>query len=184
MTMHLHRLRRDDAQLLIVDIQEKLCAAMPSDGLARMVGRTQALIEGAKVLGLPVRLTEQYPKGLGRTLPALTEKLFGVTPVEKVEFTACVPGITGELGNRRVVLVAGMETHICVYQTVRDLAERGFTPVLCVDAVLSRNARDLEVGLELCRHAGATLSTVESVLFDMLGKAGTPEFKAISAAVK
>ena len=184
MTMGAIRLKREDAQLLVVDIQERLAAAMPQEPFARMLARTQALIEGAKVLGLPVQVTEQYPKGLGHTMPALTEKLAGARAVEKTEFTACVAGIRDALGARKQVLIAGMETHICVYQTVRDLAEGGFTPVLCADAVLSRSEADLRVGLDLCRQAGAFVTTVESALFDLLGRAGTPEFKAISAAVK
>jgi nicotinamidase-related amidase len=178
------RLKRDDAQLIVVDVQEKLCAAMPEDPLAAMVARTQALIKGARVLGLPVHVTEQYPKGLGPTLPLLMDQLPGVTPVEKVEFTGCVAGIVEQLGGRKQVLLAGMEAHICVFQTVRDLAERGYAPVLCADAVLSRSDVDYRVGLELCREAGALVTTVEAALFDLLGRAGSPEFKAISAAVK
>lgn len=178
------RLKREDAQLLVVDIQERLCAAMPAEPLARMLARTGALIEGAKVLGLPVHVTEQYPKGLGHTLPALMHKLAGVRAVEKTEFTGCVAGVVDALGNRKQVLVAGMEAHICVFQTVRDLAEGGFTPVLCADAVLSRHPFDLQMGIDLCRRAGGWVTTVESALFDLLGRAGTPEFKAISAAVK
>jgi len=182
--MTVPRLIREDAQLLVVDIQERLCAAMPEDSLNRMLGRTRALIEGAKVLGLPIHVTEQYPKGLGHTVPSLMGLLAGVKPVEKIEFTGCVSGIASALGGRKQVLVAGMEAHICVFQTVRDLAERGLSPVLCADAVLSRSEVDLRVGLDLCRQAGAFVTTVESALFDLLGRAGTPEFKAISAAVK
>jgi hypothetical protein len=149
-----------------------------------MLARTQALIEGAKVLGLPIHLTEQYPKGLGRTVPMLSDRFAGVQAVEKIEFTACVPAIVGALSFRKQVLIAGMEAHICVFQTVRDLAERGFSPILCADAVLSRNELDLQIGIDLCRRAGGFVTTVESALFDLLGRAGTPEFKAISAAVK
>lgn len=178
------RLKRDECQLLVVDIQERLCSAMPEDGLASMLGRAGALIEGAKALGLPIRLTEQYPRGLGPTLGILKDRLAGVTPVEKTEFTAFVAGIEGQLLGRKQVLVAGMETHICVFQTVRDLAERGYLPVLCADAVLSRFDADYQRGLRICEQAGAWVTTVESALFDLLGKAGTPEFKAISQAVK
>jgi nicotinamidase-related amidase len=178
------RLLRPDAQLLIIDVQERLCAAMPEDELARMLGRTAALIAGAQALKLPVHLTEQYPKGLGPTLPLLRASLDGITPVEKLRFSAFVPEIERALTGRRQVLIAGMETHVCVFQTARDLAERGYQPVLCVDAVLSRTELDRRVGLELCRDAGAQLTTVEAALFDLLGEAGTPEFKAISKAVK
>lgn len=182
--MGVPRLKRDDCQLLVVDIQERLCGAMPEDGLAAMLGRTQALIEGAKTLGLPIHVTEQYPRGLGPTLGILKDRLAGVAPIEKLEFTAFTKEIEGQLLGRRQVLLAGMETHICVFQTVRDLAEHGHLPVLCADAVLSRFDADYRQGLELCREAGAFVTTVESALFDLLGRAGTPEFKAISQAVK
>jgi len=89
-----------------------------------------------------------------------------------------------QLSGKKHVLIAGMETHVCVYQTVRDLAARGVTPVLCADAVLSRADEDRRVGLQLCQDAGARVSTVEAALFDLLGEAATPEFKRVSAAIK
>jgi nicotinamidase-related amidase len=178
------RLKRDQAALLVVDIQERLCAAMEREALERVINRSNAAIEGAKALGLPVLVTEQYPKGLGPTHAEVKARLGSFTPVEKLEFTACVPSVAEALAGRKQVLVVGMETHVCVFQTVRDLAERGFEPFLCVDAVLSRSAEDRRVGLELCRDAGAHLVTVEAALFDLLGRAGTPEFKQISAAVR
>jgi nicotinamidase-related amidase len=182
--MPVARLNRAQAQLLLVDLQERLCAAMPGERLAEVLARAGALLEGAKVLGLPVTVTEQYPRGLGPTVAPLRDKLQAAQTVEKIEFTAWVPGVEARLGERRQVLLAGMEAHICVYQTVRDLAEHGYLPVLCADAVLSRKDTDYRTGLELCREAGALVTTVESALFDLLGRAGTPEFKAISSAVK
>ena len=177
------RLQRDQAALLVVDIQERLCAAMEPGALARTLNRTTAALEGAKALGLPTFVTEQYPKGLGPTLAVLKERLEGAA-VEKLEFSACVPEVVRQLGARKQVLIVGMETHVCVYQTVRDLTDQGFTPVLCVDAVLSRHPEDRRVGLDLCREAGAHLLTVEAALFDLLGRAGSPEFKKVSAAVR
>ena len=182
--MKLHRLVRDDTALLVVDVQERLAAAMQPEALARMLGRLGALIEGARVLGLPVAVTEQYPKGLGHTVPSIRERLGDVPVVEKLRFSALDDAVRTRLAGRRHVLVAGMETHVCVYQSVRDLSSEGRHPVLCIDAVLSRSGVDREAGLELARAAGATLSSVEAVLFEMLGTAGTPEFKRISAAVK
>lgn len=178
------RLTLDQTALLVVDIQERLCAAMDRDALDRMLMRTNAAIEGAQALGLPIILTEQYPKGLGPTHSLVRMRLGGVKPVEKLEFSAAVPDALAALGQRRQVLVAGMETHICVFQTVRDLAERGLSPFLLADAVLSRSSEDRRVGLELCRDAGAQVVTVETALFDLLGRAGTPEFKKVSAAVR
>jgi nicotinamidase-related amidase len=178
------RLQRDQATLLVVDIQERMCAAMERDALDRMLNRAAAAIVGARALGLPILVTEQYPKGLGPTHSLVRMQLGDYAPVEKMEFTACVPDVATKLGDRKQVLVLGMETHICVFQTVRDLADKGYTPFLCADAVLSRHPEDRRVGLELCREAGAHLVTVEAALFDMLGCAGTPEFKKVSAAVR
>jgi nicotinamidase-related amidase len=178
------RLQRDEAALLVVDVQEKLSAAMPKEALERMLQRTVALVEGARALGLPIVYTEQYPKGLGPTVASLREHLTGLQPVEKLRFSAVDERVRAQLRNRRQVLVAGMETHICVYQTVRALAEDGMLPVLCADAVLSRFEVDMRVGLQLAADAGAMVATVETALFDLLGEAGTPEFKRISAAIR
>jgi len=178
------RLKQDQAALLVIDIQERLCAAMDRDALDRMLARTTAAIEGARALSLPILLTEQYPKGLGPTHSLLRMRLKDVKAVEKLEFSAAVPDVLAALGGRTQVLVAGMETHICVFQTVRDLAERGLSPFLLADAVLSRAQEDRQVGLQLCRDAGAHVVTVEAALFDLLGRAGSPEFKQVSAAVR
>ena len=178
------QLKREDTALLVVDVQERLAAAMEPEALAVMLGRLGALIEGARVLGLPIAVTEQYPKGLGHTVPSIRERLGDVPVVEKLKFSALDEAVRTRLSGRRHVVVAGMETHVCVYQTVRDLVAEGRHPTVCMDAVLSRTAMDREAGLELVRAAGATLSSVEAVLFDLLGVAGTAEFKRISAAVK
>ncbi|RKG99820.1 isochorismatase family protein [Corallococcus praedator] len=178
------RLKPEHAALLVVDIQERLCAAMERDALDRMLARTGAAVEGARALGVPVFVTEQYPQGLGRTHSLLKLKLGTFTPLEKMDFSAATPDVLSLLGDRKQVLLAGMETHICVFQTARDLAEGGREPCLLADAVLSRTEEDRRVGLELCRDAGARILTVESALFDMLGRAGTPEFKKVSAAVR
>ena len=178
------QLKREDTALLVVDVQERLAAAMEPDAVAAMLGRLGALIEGARVLGLPIAVTEQYPKGLGHTVPSIRERLGDVPVVEKLKFSALDEAVRTRLSGRRHVVVAGMETHVCVYQTVRDLVLEGRHPTVCMDAVLSRTAMDREAGLELARAAGATLSSVEAVLFDLLGAAGTAEFKRISAAVK
>ena len=178
------RLKKDHASLLVVDIQERLCGAMERDALDRMLNRTNAAIEGAQALELPIIVTEQYPKGLGPTHSLVKMRLGSYSAVEKIDFTACVPDVASRLGERKQVIIIGMETHVCVFQTVRDLAEKGFTPLLCADAVMSRNPEDRRVGLEMCREAGAHIITVEAALFDLLGCAGTPEFKKVSAAVR
>lgn len=182
--MSAQRLFAKSAALIVVDVQERLCAAMEPRALERMVARACAAISGAKALGMPVIVTEQYPKGLGPTLAQVKAAAPSFAPIEKIRFSAAVPEVLGQLGNRSQILIAGMETHVCVFQTVRDLKEAGVQPYLLADAILSRTEVDRSVGLELCRGAGAEVTTVEAALFDMLEKAGTPEFKAVSAAVK
>ena len=180
----MHRFKRDSSALLVIDIQERLAAAMRPASLERVVNRTLAAIAGARALGMPVIVTEQYPKGLGPTLKVLKDALGSALLIEKIAFSAWLPKVKEQLTGRPNVLIAGMETHVCVFQTVRDLGDAGLTPYLAVDAVLSRAEADHTVGLELCERAGALLTTVETSLFDALGKAGGPEFKAVSAAVK
>lgn len=178
------RLERDQAALLVVDIQERLAQAMDPSLLERMLNRSRAAILGARALGLPIVVTEQYPKGMGPTCAPLKEALGAFVPVEKLKFSCMLDEVTKQFQGRRQILMVGMETHICVFQTTRDLAQNGYAPVVLADAVLSRNAEDRRVGLDVCREAGGQVTTVESALFDLLGVAGTPEFKAVSAAVK
>jgi nicotinamidase-related amidase len=178
------RLRREETAVLVVDIQERLCKVMSPERLERMVNRTCALIRGAHTLGLPVFYTEQYPKGLGPTIEPVRACLENATRYEKMKFSSWCPELHSALAGKPRVLIAGMESHICVFQTARDFVEQEFVPYLCRDAIISRSDEDRESGLRLANEAGAVLTTVESALFDMLGEAGTPEFKAISQAVK
>ncbi len=182
--MSAQRLFAQSTVLLVVDVQERLCAAMDPMSLTRMLKRTVAAMTGAQALGVPVIITEQYPKGLGPTVPPVKAAATSFAPLEKVRFSAALPEVLSQFGNRTQVLIAGMETHVCVFQTVRDLKDAGLQPFLLSDAVLSRSVLDREVGFSLCREAGASLTTVEAALFDMIEKAGTPQFKAVSAAVK
>lgn len=174
------------ALVLVVDVQERLCPAMPQEALARVVKYTQALLGGARELGLPVLCTEQYPRGLGPTLPALRE-LLPSPPLAKMHFScAADPGFAAalEATQRRQIVIAGMETHVCVFQTARDLAAAGYEVQVCADAVLSRTEEHRRVGLELCRAAGALVTTAETALFDLLHECGTPQFKKVSGLVK
>ncbi len=180
----MHRFTRNASALLIVDVQERLIAAMNPARVERLVNRTLAAIDGAKALGLPIVVTEQYPKGLGPTMKAVAERIPDFKPIEKLQFSAWLPEVKERFSTRSSVLVLGAETHVCVFQTVRSLAEAALTPYLAADAVLSRHETDERIGLELCRSSGAILTTVETVLFDALVRAGGPEFKAVSAAVK
>lgn len=176
------------AGLLVIDVQERLAAAMPSEGMTNVTRQCQVLIEGAKILNLPVWVTEQYPKGIGPTLPVLTQALPESTnPVTKLDFSCmAVDAVTSMIASsgRNQIIVCGMETHICVFQTVRDLVLQGYDVFVAQDAVISRTRENREIGLRLMERAGAILSSTESLLFDLLRKAGSPEFKQISALIK
>lgn len=188
----LPRVKRLDPRstlLLVVDIQEKLAPAMPEASLASLERAATILVEAASALGVPTLATEQYPQGLGATLPALRERLVAVgTPIlPKVEFSAAeAPGFAAALEklSPRSVVVVGMETHVCVFQTVRELTARGLEVHVPFDGVASRRDDHKQVGLDLCRAAGATLTSAETVAFDWLRKAGGDAFKRISKVVR
>ncbi len=171
--------------LVVVDVQERLCPAMPPDALARLVKYVKALAGCARTLALPVLLTEQYPKGLGRTLPELRELL--PAPLEKLHFSCGAdPGFSAALAatGRRQIVLAGMEAHVCVFQTARDLVAAGYEVFVCADAVTSRADEHRQVGLALCHEAGAVVTTAETAIFDLLHRCATPEFKAVSPLVR
>ncbi len=183
-------LSRTRAALLVVDIQDRLLPAMPDDIAADMIANTQKLIAAADRLGLPIVVSQQYPKGLGPTSQPITDALASVKGVhrfDKLEFSAATaPGfldIASRLG-RDQWIVCGMETHVCVYQTARDLVARGWAAHVCADAVCSRARLNWEVALDLLRTVGAVVTSTEICIFDLLGKAGTEEFKALSKVIK
>jgi nicotinamidase-related amidase len=179
------RLRRESIALMVIDVQERLLPVI--HGAGELERRIAVAIAGAHELSVPVIATEQYPRGLGRTVPAVSDALGELTPHEKLSFSCCgVEPVDAELASLspRAVLVAGIETHVCVLQTSLDLIERGMTPVLLADCVGSRHANDHGVALERLRDAGACITTLESALFEITGVAGSEEFKAISRLVK
>jgi nicotinamidase-related amidase len=179
-------LDRGDALLLVIDVQVKLAAAMAQPAWAQFEKNALLLVRAAQRLQLPILATEQYPKGLGPTIPGLRE-LLPEAPMEKLEFScgASKPIARRILATgRRQVIVVGMETHVCVFQTVRDLVRGEFAVFLPQDAVLSRTEANREVGLRLCEKSGATLTSAEAAVFDLLGAAGTPEFKELAPLLK
>jgi nicotinamidase-related amidase len=185
----MERLDPKTTVILVVDVQEKLAAAMPEESLAALVKNAGILLETAKVLGVRVLASEQYPKGLGSTVPAITEKLgaLGVVPMSKMTFDACsdlaIARALAELDPRAVVVV-GMESHVCVFQTARELVKRGYATHVVADAVSSRREENRSLGLALCERAGAIINVTETVAFDLLGQAGTDAFKAVSKLVR
>lgn len=183
-------LQRDHCALLVIDIQSRLCKAMNPDWLRRMRRNARTLVAGARIMGLPVIVTEQYPKGLGPTVPDVMEVLPEGQPIlEKMSFSCCgEPTFLESLIalRRDQILVTGMETHVCVFQTVRDLLARSLVRSVFVaeDATVSRTRRNHEIGLRQMAHAGAVRTSVEAALFDLLDRADTPEFKAVSALIQ
>ncbi len=175
------RLERERAALVIVDVQEAFAKAVPRYGL--VVRAAATLARGAAALGVPVIVTEQYPKGLGRTDPAVAAALpDGVEPLEKVEFSAAgAPGF--DLAGRDQVLLCGIEAHVCVAQTALELLERGVAVHVAADAVASRSAENEAIGLRRTERAGAVPTSVETALFELLGRAGTDEFKAVQRLI-
>ena len=184
------RPERHDTGLVIVDMQERLAAAMPREALDRTLRACSTLIEMAALLKLPVAVSEQHPKGLGSTVMMLKEAALKVMPparfFEKIDFSCCgAPLFDQFLGaGRKTWIVCGMETHICVYQTVRDLLGRGYSVQVPLDACLSRKKLDWQVGGSLMGRLGAVMTTSETLLFDMIKRAQGDEFRALSRLVK
>jgi nicotinamidase-related amidase len=162
-------LDRNRAVVLVVDVQEGFRKAVPDfDDVATNVGK---LVQGANALGVPVRLSEQYPKGLGHTAP------------EKTCFSAEQAGGLDIADDAQVVL-CGIESHICAWQTARDLLGRGVEVHVVRDGVSSRTRENKELGIELMERAGASPTSVETALFDLLGAAGSDEFKVVQKVIK
>lgn len=185
----MQRLDPKNTAIVVVDIQERLADAMPSEQLARVRRAARILVEAARLLGAPVLVTEQYPKGLGPTLVEVNEALVaaGATRFEKTEFSAWdATGFATALTatGARAAVVVGMETHVCVYQTVRDLTTKGIEVHVPVDGVASRAEDHRQTGLELCERAGAIRTTAETVVFDWLKRGSGDAFKQLSKLIR
>lgn len=175
------KLDAERAALVVIDVQEGFRKAVPD--FDRVAKATATLIEGAEAIGIPIVVTEQYPKGLGETAPEVAEHLPERTePLEKVVFSASdAEGF--DLGGRDQALICGIETHVCVNQTALDLLESGVEVQVAEDAVGSRTEENKRIGLHKMERAGATLTSVETALFELLGRAGTDEFKAVQTLI-
>jgi nicotinamidase-related amidase len=170
-------LDRDNTALVVVDVQEGF---RPYASFADVADASRKLVRAARILDVPTIVSEQYPKGLGHTAPEVG--LEHERPIEKTVFSAArADGF--DLGERTQAIVCGIETHVCVSQTVHDLLARGVEVHVPADAVGSRHEIDYERGLERMERAGAVVTTVEASLFELLGRAGTPEFKAVQKLI-
>lgn len=170
-------LSRERAALVLIDVQEGFRSY---DTFAAVAAACSKLLQGARILELPRIVTEQYPKGLGGTVREVG--LEDESPLEKTVFSA-VRADGFDLNGRDQAVVCGIEAHVCVSQTVLDLLDSGVEVHVPADAVGSRHRIDYERGLERLERAGATVGTVESVLFELLERAGTPEFKAVQRLI-
>lgn len=176
------------SQLIVVDIQEKLGAAMPQKVLNRVLRNTALLLRTAGVVGVPVTVSEQYPKGLGTTFGDLTASIPATgRRLEKTRFS-CVgaAGFEPALADRErpQMIVAGMEAHVCVLQTAFDLAAAGCQVFVVEDAICSRKLENYENALERLRHAGVAVTSTESVIFEWLRDARHEHFKSIAALLR
>jgi len=177
-------LERDSTVLVLVDYQERLLPAI--DRRADILEAAVKLTRGAQALGVPIVHTEQYPRGLGPTAPELAE-LLTAEPIEKLSFGCCgEPAFLDALAalGRKQAVLAGIEAHVCVYQTAVGLLDAGYDVHVVTDAVSSRTQENRAIGLQKMRDAGAGVTSVETALFELLRVAGGPEFKAVIQIVK
>jgi nicotinamidase-related amidase len=175
------KLDPERAALVVIDVQEGFRRAVGD--FDRIAGATATMIRGAQEMGIPIVVTEQYPKGLGATVPEVAKHLpAGIEPIEKTAFSA-VEAEGFDLGGRDQAIVCGIESHVCVNQTVLDLLDEGVEVHVVSDAVGSRSASNRALGLEKAERAGAWRTSVETALFELLGRAGSDRFKAVQKLV-
>lgn len=182
--MEKYILRREDTALLIIDIQERLAAVMRKKD--QVIRNTKILMKAAREMDMPILVTEQYPKGLGNTVEEIQEELVNYKKFEKNSFTAYIDEVKSALkdSGRKKILITGMETHVCVLQTARDLLLDGYQVFIVNDGVCSRTDENYENGLDLMKEMGAVITNTETAVFDLLKVSGTPEFKVLSKMIK
>ncbi len=178
-------LKMENVALLIVDIQGNLAHAM--HGKELLFKNVQKLIKGIQVLGIPILWTEQNPQGLGPTIPEIADILSNIKPISKMSFSCCQNNLFVQALkalNLKQVLIAGIEAHVCVYQTAVDLVDLGYEVQVVTDAVSSRNMENKEIGLQKMRDSGVSLTSVETALFELLRVAEGEQFRQILKIVK
>ena len=179
------RIKRENSAGLVIDIQGKLFPHM--DHKEALLKKCTTLIEGLKVLDVPLVITEQYPKGLGSTIEEIGTLVDQDQAIEKIAFSCCdEPAVMQNvtMRSRKTIIICGIEAHVCVLQTVIDLHKSGYTAIVVEDCISSRSANDKGVAVERMRAEGAVITTCESILFELARVAGTDEFKSISRLVK
>ncbi|MCE1253093.1 MAG: isochorismatase family protein [Anaerolineae bacterium] len=186
-THDLLQLSPENSILVLVDFQTRMIPAIPPRIAAEIIRNVRILTEGIKVFKAPVLLTEQYPKGLGATIPELRQVMGDQPAIEKVVFSSYqVEEFKYQLENhkRNNIIIGGIETHVCVLQTVLDLINAGYHVFVAADATCSRTKFNWITGINLMREAGAVVVSTETILFQLLKSAGSEQFKQISKLVK
>jgi len=180
------RVHQNTSAGLIIDIQERLFPHINQNELLEQ--NTIKLIEGLKILNIPILITEQYTKGLGTTISNIKNSLGNeYNPVEKSEFSCydCKPFVEVlEIIGKKNIIIAGIESHVCVLQTSLDLMQNGFIPIIIEDCISSRNPNDKKWAIDRIQRTGGVISTYESILFELCRVSGTSQFKQISKLVK
>jgi nicotinamidase-related amidase len=179
------RIIKENTAAIVIDIQERLFPHMYES--EKLLQNCQKLIDGLHVLTIPIIATQQYTKGLGPTLPSVSIRFFEFSFIEKMSFSCFDEPIVREhlnSLNRSIIILFGIEAHVCVMQTCIDLIENGYKPVIVEDCVSSRNINDKKISIERMRQEGALVTTYESLLFELTRFAGNEVFKRISGIVK
>ena len=180
--MQTGKLKKEDCLLLVIDIQERLIPVIHQH--EEVIHNANILLKGMEILGVPVIVTEQYPKGLGNTCK---EILLGedAKVMEKITFSCLANDYIKEsVQSKKQIIICGVEAHICVLKTALDLLDEGFEVHLITDAVSSRKKENKQVAIERMKQSGVFISSTEMILFQLLDKAGTDEFKLISKLIK
>lgn len=178
-------LERTDSLLVVIDVQERLARVMHQR--ERLLDNLSRMIRGAQALELPISWVEQNPRGLGPTVPEVADLLSGMAPIEKLSFSCCgTDAFLRELRNsgRRQVLLAGIEAHVCVYQTAADLVALGYHAEVIADATTSRTPENRTIGLAKAREAGASVTGTETALFELMRVAEGETFRALLRIVR
>ena len=180
-------LNRDECLLMVVDIQERLHAAMEEAHRDAYVKNGVILVESTRVLGMPLIVSEQYPRGLGKTIEEVASRIEGIPRMEKLSFSClrdeAIRNAFEETGRRTAVLI-GIEAHVCVMQTALDLVDAGYRSVIASDAVCSRRSHDRAAALDAMARLSVLVYPTETIAFMLMEKAGTPEFKALAPLFK
>ncbi|HNY54195.1 MAG TPA: hydrolase [Chitinophagales bacterium] len=180
--MQTGKLKKEDCLLLVIDIQERLIPVIHQH--EEVIHNANILLKGMEILGVPVIVTEQYPKGLGNTCK---EILLGedAKVMEKITFSCLANDYIKEsVQSKKQIIICGVEAHICVLKTALDLLDEGYQVHLITDAVSSRKKENKQVAIERMKQSGVFISSTEMILFQLLDKAGTDEFKLISKLIK